>query len=174
MNNSITVANATIVGIPKTQYRFTATLNGSPFGNVFTTPFNRFTLYNFQGTLTPNTTYSITVEYEWNGAWQAAGIPCTLTTPNILPRFSNTDSSVFEVNAYPNPSTSSFKIDINTSSEDNVSLKAYDMLGRLVDSQEVITSEIGTQEIGTQYPAGVYTVEVAQGENIKTLRVIKR
>jgi len=35
-------------------------------------------------------------------------------------------------------------------------------------------SDLDTKEIGNQYPSGVYNIIVTQGENVKTLRVIKR
>jgi len=48
------------------------------------------------------------------------------------------------------------------------------MIGKLVESKEISVSELGTQELGSRYPSGVYNVIVSQGENAKTLRVIKR
>ena len=48
------------------------------------------------------------------------------------------------------------------------------MVGRLIEERLVLVSEIDTQEVGDKYPTGVYTIVISQGENIKTLRVIKR
>jgi len=82
--------------------------------------------------------------------------------------------TVFDVKTYPNPFAENFKLDINTSAEESVSVKVYDMIGKLVESKEISVSELGTQELGSRYPSGVYNVIVSQGENAKTLRVIKR
>jgi hypothetical protein len=60
--------------------------------------------------------------------------------------------------AYPNPFANNFLIDVTTQSNSSVSIKVYDMLGRLVD----------------QYPSGVYNVVISQDEIVKTLRVVKR
>ena len=48
------------------------------------------------------------------------------------------------------------------------------MTGRLIEKREVRASDIVEQQIGDHYPSGVYNVVVTQGEEVKTLRVIKR
>ena len=50
----------------------------------------------------------------------------------------------------------------------------YDMIGKLLEKRDVQSSEMNAVEIGNSYPSGVYNVIVTQGENVKTLRVIKR
>jgi len=74
----------------------------------------------------------------------------------------------------PNPFADTFKLDINTSSEDRVEVKVYDMIGRLVEARQSSVAEMGTLEVGSRFPSGVYNIVVTQGENVKTLRVIKR
>lgn len=120
------------------------------------------------------TTYTIRVAYEWNGSWQAYGLPCNYTTLVALPRYSQSSVSIFEANAYPNPFTNNFKIDLNTSGEEKVSIKAYDMLGRMVETREAKIADFDSQEIGSQFASGIYNIIIAQGENVKTIRVIKR
>ena len=80
----------------------------------------------------------------------------------------------FAVVAYPNPFSDNFKLDFTSSSEDKVSILVYDMIGKLLEKREVQSSEMNAVEIGNSYPSGVYNVIVTQGENIKTLRVIRR
>jgi hypothetical protein len=48
------------------------------------------------------------------------------------------------------------------------------MLGKLVDNRILETSEVEGLEIGSNYTTGVYNVIVNQGDNVKSLRVIKR
>ena len=48
------------------------------------------------------------------------------------------------------------------------------MVGKLVEDQNVNASYMKTFELGNSCNAGVYSVIVSQGENLKTLRVIKR
>ena len=80
----------------------------------------------------------------------------------------------FGVAVYPNPSSESFNFNLSTSSEEKVSVVVYDMTGKLVDSREVAPSEVSELQVGDRYPSGVYNMIVTQGENTKTLRVIKR
>ena len=80
----------------------------------------------------------------------------------------------FSVKAYPNPYTETFNLSLTTSSEDKVSVVVYDMTGRLIERRDVRPSDMVEQQIGDRYPSGVYNVVVTQGEEVKTVRVIKR
>ena len=80
----------------------------------------------------------------------------------------------FSVKAYPNPYTETFNLSLTTSSEDKVSVVVYDMTGRLIERRDVRPSDMMEQQIGDRYPSGVYNVVVTQGEEVKTVRVIKR
>ena len=79
-----------------------------------------------------------------------------------------------EVKVYPNPFTSNFKLDFSSSSDANVEVVVYDMIGRQLERLQVESSEMNNLELGNNYPCGVYNVIVRQGEEVKTLRVIKR
>jgi hypothetical protein len=80
----------------------------------------------------------------------------------------------FSVKAYPNPYTETFNLSLSTSSEDKVSVVVYDMTGRLIERRDVRPSDMVEQQIGDRYPSGIYNVVVTQGEEVKTVRVIKR
>ncbi len=169
----------TIAGTPVTSYRVRISNGTGVVGTLdLALPLNSFSLANTGFTpalnLTPSTTYTIQIAVFWRNAWQNYGAPCTFTTAAGFTRTSNTDVTIFDVKAYPNPFETAFNLEINTSSNQNVLVKTYDMIGRLIDTQEILATEIGIQEIGNQFPAGVYNIVVTQGENVKTLRVIKR
>jgi len=87
---------------------------------------------------------------------------------------STTVNLPFEVVASPNPFTSSCKLNLTTSSTEIVQVRIYDMIGKLIDKTEVTPSAVNDLQLGTNYPTGVYNVIVSQGDNVKTLRVIKR
>jgi len=80
----------------------------------------------------------------------------------------------FAVIASPNPFTTSCNLNITTSSTEIVQVRIYDMIGKLIDKTEVTPSAINDLQLGTNYPTGVYNVIVSQGDNVKTVRVIKR
>jgi len=101
-----------------------------------------------------------------------------MSSPRVItgtsPGISRTVSVPFDVKVYPNPYTVTFNLSLTTASEDKVSLVVYDMTGRLIERREVRPSDMVEQQIGDRYPSGVYNVVVNQGEEVKTLRVIKR
>ena len=126
------------------------------------------------GSIFPNTVYTVDVAVLYNGVYGAFGPACTLTTANVVTRHSEAPVTIFDVKSYPNPFVDTFKLDINTSSEGNVGVKVYDMIGRIVESRAINISELGNVEVGSSYPSGVYNVIVSQGENVETVRMIKR
>jgi hypothetical protein len=48
------------------------------------------------------------------------------------------------------------------------------MVGRLIEQHTAQVNELETMTIGDRYPSGVYNVTVTQGEEVRTLRVVKR
>lgn len=134
----------------------------------------RFSLRNLPGFAAANTTYTIRVDVLYNSSYVEGVSTCSITTLPTASRQSDQVMNVFEVATYPNPYATSFKLNINTSSEAQVGVKVYDMLGREVESKTGNLDLMTAVEIGSQYPAGVYNVIVSQGEQTKTLRVIKR
>ncbi len=77
----------------------------------------------------------------------------------------------FKVIVYPNPSSNVFTIKIQSSTNANSELLVYDTAGRLMEQLQVQTKEM---DLGSRYPAGIYNVIVKQGENVKTVRVLKK
>jgi hypothetical protein len=87
---------------------------------------------------------------------------------------STTVNLPFDVVASPNPFTSYCNLNVTTSSTEIVQVRIYDMIGKLIDKTEVTPSAVNDLQLGTNYPTGVYNVIVSQGDNVKTIRVIKR
>ena len=123
--------------------------------------------------------YNVRVAVLTAGTWSPYGDVCQITAPGVVAKSgtSETTSAVvsdFKVSVYPNPFAAEFALDINTASKSAITLKVYDLLGRMLESKVVATSEVNNQKIGTQYPSGVYNVIVSQDDVVKTLRIIKR
>ena len=157
-----------------TQYRFQVTKVSDQSTVTFDTNKYWFSFrVNVPG-FTTSTEYSVRIAVMTAGTWSAFGDACSITSPAAAVRSEAGTDLDFDVVAYPNPYADSFKLDVITSSDENVQYKVYDMLGKLIDSQEVISTEVYAQELGNNYPSGVYNVIVTQGEQVKTLRVIKR
>ena len=122
--------------------------------------------------LTPGAEYSVTV-FVSDAYGSGEGKDCTIKVP-LLARAVATGKVPFGAAAYPNPFANNFMIDVTTRSEAVVHLKVYDMIGRLIDQRDVQVSNLETSPIGDNYPSGVYNVVVTQGDEVKTLRVVKR
>ena len=77
----------------------------------------------------------------------------------------------FQVKAYPNPSSSSFKITMEgVDATAPVLIRVFDLQGRLVESK----SRIGTLiNIGEGYGQGVYLVEILNAKHVQHLKLVK-
>lgn len=132
-----------------------------------------FTLNDFPG-LVPGATYDVKVRLVFNLADPAGpyGKTCTIVTPGLSRTVPV--KSAFDVTAYPNPFADNFSIGIVGASAETVGVKVYDMTGRMLDNVTVKVAELDNFGLGNAYPSGVYNVVVTQGENSKTVRLIKR
>jgi hypothetical protein len=162
-----------------TAYRFNITNSSLGYSYTFDTMLRNFQLNTIPG-LSGDATYTVKVAVQIGGAFGPYGKPCTITTPPalnakaVIAVVPVEQSTIFEAMALPNPFADNFKLNVTTSSEATIQVKVYDMLGKLVESRAVNASDVQTLEVGANYPSGVYNVIVAQDDNTKTLRVIKR
>lgn len=122
----------------------------------------------------PETGYSVRVAVMTAGNWSPFGDACEIVSPAANTRLNEVSSNEFTVVAYPNPYLTEFKLNVTTSTKGAVALKVYDMLGKLIETRSINTIDYISEDLGSTYPAGVYNVIVTQGENVKSLRVIKR
>ena len=126
----------------------------------------------------PGYTYYMSVALKLASGLVQPKEECEIFLPELGREIVVEDTSNLKVNfsatAYPNPFANNFMIDVKTRNESAVSLKVYDMLGRLVEQRSVSVSNLETTPIGDNYPSGVYNVIVTQGEDVKTVRVVKR
>ena len=170
INNRWTVIYAQQV-VGAQGYKFVVT-NGAQT-REFVTANSRFQLPQLAGGVAQSTAYTIRVDVLYNSSYVQGTVLCTINT-SATARQTNADLAIYDVNAYPNPYAETFKLNVNTSSEDQVSVQVYDMLGRQVEARQASVANITNLEIGSQYPSGVYNIVVTQGSNVKTVRVVKR
>lgn len=86
--------------------------------------------------------------------------------------FNPVDSA--SLKSYPNPFTTSFKLSFESTSTEEVSLNAYDLTGRVMDSHKLNYNDVNNQEFGNNYQSGMYIIVLKQGEMSKSFRVIKK
>lgn len=132
------------------------------------------------GFVLPNTEYCITVQKVFNFTTSSFGVAsnvcCYRTWSQVFTKF---DDAVhpdidFDATVAPNPFSDNFTVNIQSPSLEDITIKVYDMIGKLVDEQTLETINVSEYQLGKGYSSGVYNIIVSQGENTKTLRVVKR
>ncbi len=147
--------------------------NGIRYREYITTA-SSMGIFNIPGGPMVGTTYSIRVDVLYNNSYVPGRETCTLTILPTATRLTNEPISIFDVKSTPNPFTDNFNLGLNTSSEELVEIKVYDMFGRLTETHKNTVEYLTNQTYGESYPSGVYNIVVTQGTTTKTLRVIKR
>jgi len=80
-------------------------------------------------------------------------------------------NSLLSVQAYPNPSSSQFTLDVAGNNKEKVSIIVTDLLGRM--HQQIQGSANQTFKLGSKLKPGVYIVQVSQGDKVQTVRIVK-
>jgi hypothetical protein len=158
-------------------YRFRLTSEVNNYDVSVDRPLRQFRLSDFPG-LVPGETYTVEVAVQMPGQpnvgpySKACTIIVPFTTRDIAP--TNPGTVAFDVEVYPNPFAEQFYFKVASASSADYTLQVYDMMGRSIETRTVGSDSIESTEVGANYPAGVYNVIITQGENTKTLRVVKR
>jgi hypothetical protein len=76
-----------------------------------------------------------------------------------------------EVKVFPNPTTSNFNLQVITADQQEVVVRILDVQGRFIKSVKVAPYQ--SLSIGSELKSGSYMLEVRQGNNVKTTRVVK-
>lgn len=84
----------------------------------------------------------------------------------------NMEEADLGIKVLGNPSPNHFDIIIRSRSENNIQLTVYDNLGRVIESKASMSSD-QTFRIGSKYRAGIYLVEIIQGKQKQTLKLVK-
>jgi hypothetical protein len=82
--------------------------------------------------------------------------------------------SVVTVKTYPNPFTSTFRLNMETDSDAPVNVRLMDIGGRMIENHDMPVYELSNKEFGTDCSEGVYIIVLTQGETVNTLRVVKQ
>ena len=78
------------------------------------------------------------------------------------------------VRVYPNPSTSYFTINIETSNtKDKISIRLIDVAGRVVEVRNNISGS-QTLKMGNNLKAGLYFAEIRQGSSTRQVKLLKQ
>ncbi|HEY1112644.1 MAG TPA: T9SS type A sorting domain-containing protein, partial [Chitinophagaceae bacterium] len=83
------------------------------------------------------------------------------------------ETASLQVTAYPNPSAAYFSVLLQGSSGQPVSLRVLDNLGRVVEARSGVAPNT-TFTLGSSYRPGIYYLEVQQGAERKTIKLVKQ
>jgi len=89
----------------------------------------------------------------------------------------NNQSKISDINIYPNPFASTFKVDVYASEVENVVVRVKNAVGQIL-AEKNITVQSGLNTLGVEelnmVPQGMYIVEVAAGNDVVTKKMIKQ
>ena len=80
--------------------------------------------------------------------------------------------ATLDVTAFPNPSPTSFNVQVKSSSVESMSMNVYNRWGKLVDSFTQVGNN-STYIIGNNYKRGIYYIHLTQGGQTKIVRLLK-
>lgn len=129
-------------------------------GNYEDIPFSNLSTYNASGLKT--STYFRTLLS--NGVCNAVASDPVLIDVN----------SDFNVVAFPNPFDSVFNLKGTSLNVEPIFLKVYDSIGREIENRYIESSEISSLQLGYNYTAGFYTLLIMQGNELKSIKIIKK
>jgi len=78
----------------------------------------------------------------------------------------------FNIKAWPNPTEQFFTLHIESNKHDDVIINVYDMYGKKVHSVKGLSNS--NYQFGQNFKNGAYVVEVIQGADSKTMKLIKQ
>jgi len=127
-------------------------------------------------------TYTVEVAVQIGGQWGEYGNACTVSMPNAPTNRPGSETSkglpevkqAVTITSYPNPYTETFAIAIETQSDENVTVRTFDMNGRILENITTSPAELSSVKLGAVYQEGVYNVIVTQGSYQKTFKVVRK
>jgi uncharacterized delta-60 repeat protein len=76
-----------------------------------------------------------------------------------------------DVITYPNPSTNSFSITVQSKVKEKITMQVMDMYGRIIETRNVTVNSI--VKFGDHYRPGTYFVRIIEGKEHKEIKLIK-
>jgi hypothetical protein len=106
----------------------------------------------------------------------ASGTTTPISSPSVLDESTRVDivtPGTFKVRAFPNPTTHLFTIDVQSSSNEPIEVKVFDMMGHMVYYRNGLLKQ-EHHRFGQMLTDGMYMLHVRQGDKQQTITVIKK
>ncbi len=78
-----------------------------------------------------------------------------------------------KVNVFPNPSSTNFKLNIDSKSNERITIRILDMVGKEINVIQSYKTKSNTLQIGAALIAGTYFAEITQGNNKQIVKLVK-
>ena len=88
------------------------------------------------------------------------------------PKLNSTNKAALAIKVYPIPSQTNFTLKVQSKTNENVEINIYDVTGRKI--QQLRGAAFDTYRFGDMYAVGAYLVEVLQGSNRVTQKILKQ
>ena len=72
----------------------------------------------------------------------------------------------------PNPSSQYFNVEIESAANEKIEVNLYDINGRFISKLNAVKNQ--TYKFGNDLRPGVYMIEVRQGQQRKTVKLVKQ
>ena len=118
-----------------------------------------YTFTPASGQCASSTTMNITVQ------------KCNNTSSLVTAKQSLTETTILDAKVTPNPSETEFTLTLSGNSNKPVEVRVIDMYGRSIHYARGSANQ--SYKFGQRFTSGVYIVEILQGMNVKTLKIIK-
>jgi hypothetical protein len=96
---------------------------------------------------------------------------CELNSARV-PSAAVYEETYLAIRVLSNPSPNYFEIQLRGNADNNIRLTVYDYLGRVIERKSSLSSN-QTVRLGNFYHSGIYLVEIVQGTQKQTLKLIK-
>lgn len=128
------------------------------------------------GTGTGRVYYIYIVSYDYSYKLVTVEVPhdkgMTKASDAMLADGNQLDSTPFRVNAWPNPSSRSFNLQVESVSNETIDVYISDIIGTRI--LKLKTENNQSIYFGGDLKPGMYMVEIRQGGNVKTIKVVKQ
>ncbi len=84
------------------------------------------------------------------------------------------ETTPFDAIMYPNPYENYFNVQLTSSSDEQVAIKVYDMLGKVVEEHTVYPSEMEALQLGKDLSNGEYSIVIMQAGDVLRKRLVRQ
>jgi hypothetical protein len=95
-----------------------------------------------------------------------------ITGADVNQQAGTPEVSKLGVTAFPNPTENYFNVKVESPNKETVEIRMYDMLGKVVQQNRGAAEK--TYRFGDHIMQGMYIIEVRQGGEIATIKVVKQ